>query len=365
MRDETAEQPAPLRSGLTTGSCATATSLAAARLLLGGQACDAVEIVLPKGKQVQMRLEFCRLCAEGAEAGTIKDAGDDPDVTHGALVFSRVRLLDMPTVTFVAGSGVGTVTRPGLVLKVGEPAINPVPRRMMIEHLQRLADEMGYGGGFEITVSVEGGEALALKTMNPRLGIYGGLSILGTSGIVRPFSCAAYIASIHQGIDVAKTNGYLHIAACTGNASEDTMRRVYQMPDIALIEMGDFVGAVLKHLRKVPVSKLSICGGFGKISKLAAHHMDLHSRHSSIDLPQLARWAADVGADEALQQAIRDANTSQQALAMSAALGIPLGDAVCQHALDFARSVVPAQVEVEVFAIDRQGGIVGKAGVSQ
>ncbi|WP_426119160.1 cobalt-precorrin-5B (C(1))-methyltransferase [Pseudomonas sp. DSP3-2-2] len=365
MRDETAEQPAPLRSGLTTGSCATATSLAAARLLLAGQANDAVQIVLPKGTQVQMRLEFCRLCADGAEAGTIKDAGDDPDVTHGALVSSMVRLLDIPTVTFIAGPGVGTVTRPGLVLKVGEPAINPVPRRMIIEHLQVLANEMNYGGGFEITVSIEGGEALALKTMNPRLGILGGLSILGTSGIVRPFSCAAYIASIHQGIDVAKTNGYLHIAACTGNASEDTMRRHYQMPEIALIEMGDFIGAVLKHLRKVPVNKLSICGGFGKISKLAAGHMDLHSRHSSIDLPQLARWAADAGADDALQQAICECNTSQQALAISAALGIALGDVVCQHALDFARSMVPTQVQVEVFAIDRQGGIVGQAGVSE
>ncbi len=365
MRDETAEQPAPLRSGLTTGSCATATSLAAARLLLDGTAADAVEIVLPKGKQVQMRLEFCRLSGDGAEAGTLKDAGDDPDVTHGALLFSQVRLSVEPGVRFHAGRGVGTVTRPGLVLAVGEPAINPVPRKMIGEHLARLADELGYSGGFEVTVNVENGEALALKTMNPRLGILGGLSILGTSGIVRPFSCAAYIASIHQGIDVAKTNGYLHIAACTGNASEDTMRQVYNLPEIALIEMGDFVGAVLKHLRKVPVDKLSLCGGFGKISKLAAGHMDLHSRHSSIDLPQLASWAAQVGADAALQQNIREANTSQQALAMAAAAGVALGDAVCQHALDFARSVVPAQVQVEVFAIDRQGGIVGHAGAFQ
>lgn len=363
MRDETAEQPAPLRSGLTTGSCATATSLAAARLLLGGDVSDAVQITLPKGKQVQMRLEFCRLREDGAEAGTIKDAGDDPDVTHGALVFARVRLMAETGVRFVAGPGVGTVTRPGLVLNVGEPAVNPVPRQMMSGHLLALAKELGYRGGFEVTLGVEGGEALALKTMNPRLGILGGLSILGTSGIVRPFSCAAYIASIHQGIDVATTNGYRHVAACTGNASEDTMRRVYNLPEIALIEMGDFVGAVLKHLRKVPVDKLSLCGGFGKISKLAAGHMDLHSRHSSIDLPQLATWAADIGADAALQQAIREANTSQQALAMSAAAGIALGDAVCQHALDFARSVVPPQIQVEVFAIDRQGGIVGKAGV--
>ena len=362
MRDETAEQPAPLRSGLTTGSCATATSLAAARLLLGGVSHDAVEITLPKGKKVQMRLEFCRLSEDGAEAGTIKDAGDDPDATHGALLYSRVRLRPEPGIGFIAGHGVGTVTRPGLVLNVGEPAINPVPRQMITDHLQQLAAELSYGGGFDVTVNVQDGEALALKTMNPRLGILGGLSILGTSGIVRPFSCAAYIASIHQGIDVAKTNGYLHIAACTGNASEDTMRRVYNLPEIALIEMGDFVGAVLKHLRKVPVDKLSICGGFGKISKLAAGHMDLHSRHSSIDLPQLAEWAAAIGADSALQDAIRQANTSQQALAMASAVGIALGDAVCQHALDFARSVVPAQVQIEVFAIDRQGAIVGHAG---
>ena len=220
MREETREQPAPLRSGLTTGSCATATSLAAARLLLGGESSDAVSITLPKGKVVQMRLEFCRLTSEGAEAGTLKDAGDDPDVTHGALLYSQVRLLAEPGIHFVAGAGVGTVTRPGLVLAVGEPAINPVPRRMIREHLQRLADECSYLGGFEVTVNVQGGEQLALKTMNPRLGILGGLSILGTSGIVRPFSCAAYIASIHQGIDVAHTNGYTHIAACTG-----TLRR--------------------------------------------------------------------------------------------------------------------------------------------
>lgn len=363
MREETREQPAPLRSGLTTGSCATATSLAAARLLLLGESSDAVSITLPKGKVVQMRLEFCRLANQGAEAGTLKDAGDDPDVTHGALLYSQVRLLAEPGIRFVAGTGVGTVTRPGLVLAVGEPAINPVPRRMISEHLQRLADECSYPGGFEVTVNVQGGEQLALKTMNPRLGILGGLSILGTSGIVRPFSCAAYIASIHQGIDVAHTNGYTHVAACTGNASEDTMRRVYGLPEIALIEMGDFVGAVLKHLRKVPVPRLTLCGGFGKISKLAAGHMDLHSRHSSIDLPQLAGWAADIGADEALQASIIAANTSQQALALSHAAGIQLGDAVCAHALAFARSVVPAQVQVEVFAIDRQGGIVGRAGV--
>ncbi|MDH4608350.1 cobalt-precorrin-5B (C(1))-methyltransferase [Pseudomonas sp. BN102] len=361
MRDETPEQPAPLRSGYTTGSCATATSLAAARLLLGGAVLDAVEITLPKGRQVLMRLEFCRLIEGGAEAGTLKDAGDDPDVTHGALIYARVRLAAEPGVRFHAGPGVGTVTKPGLTLAVGEPAINPVPRQMMTRHLAQLAAEHGYGGGFEVTICVQGGEELALKTMNPRLGILGGLSILGTTGIVRPFSCSAYIASIQQGIDVARANGFTHLAACTGNASEDAMRKRYHLDDTALIEMGDFVGAVLKHLRKAPVAKLSLCGGFGKISKLAAGHMDLHSRSSSIDLPLLAQWAAELGAGAELQEAMRGANTSQQALVLAHAAGICLGDAVCAHALAFARKMVPASVALEVFAIDRQGNIVGEA----
>ena len=367
MRDETPEQPAPLRSGYTTGSCATATSLAAARLLLAGIASDVAEIVLPKGQHVPMPLTFCRLIDEdagaagGAEAGTIKDAGDDPDVTHGAVVFARVCLSPEPGVRFHAGPGVGTVTRAGLTLAVGEPAINPVPRKMMTNHLAGLAAEHGYAGGFEVTIGVEGGEALALKTMNPRLGIVGGLSILGTTGIVRPFSCSAYIASIHQGIDVARANGYRHIAACTGNASEDAMRAYYGLPDIALIEMGDFAGAVFKHLRRAPVDKLSMCGGFGKLSKLAAGHLDLHSSHSSIDLAQLAAWAAEHGAGEKLQEAMRAANTSQEALAIARKEGVPLGDIVCAHALRVAREIVPPEVAVEMFAIDRQGNIVGVA----
>ena len=366
MRDETPEEARPLRSGYTTGSCATATSLAAARLLLAGIGSDVAEIVLPKGQHVPMPLVFCRFIngldsAEGAEAGTVKDAGDDPDVTHGAVVFARVQLSAKPGVRFHAGLGVGTVTRAGLTLPVGEPAINPVPRQMMRDHLADLAAEYGYAGGFEVTIGVQGGEALALKTMNPRLGIIGGLSILGTTGIVRPFSCSAYIASIHQGIDVARANGYRHIAACTGNASEDAMRAHHGLPDIAVIEMGDFVGAVLKHLRRAPVGRLSLCGGFGKMSKLAAGHLDLHSRSSSIDLPLLAQWAAETGADETLQADIRAANTSQQALALATRQGIALGDVVCRHALSVAQGIVPPEVAVEVFAIDRVGSFVGEA----
>lgn len=361
MREETAEAPAPLRSGYTTGACATATALAAARRLLQGDVAGPVRIRLPRGQSVDFRLAYCRRDGDVAEAGTLKDAGDDPDVTHGAMIWSRVALRAEPGVLFRAGRGVGTVTRPGLSLPVGEPAINPVPRRMIGEHLQRLARTCGHAGGFLVEVGVQDGEALALKTMNPRLGILGGLSILGTTGIVRPFSCSAYIASIQQGIDVAHANGCRHIAASTGHASETAVRQLYPLPDMALIEMGDFAGAVLKHLRRVPIPRLSLCGGFGKLSKLAAGHMDLHSRHSSIDLPAMAGWAAEIGASPALQRQIAEANTTQHALQLAGGEGIPLADAVCRRACQVARAVLPAAVQVEILAIDRQGRLVGRA----
>lgn len=362
MREETPEQRRPLRSGYTTGACATATSLAAARLLLTGEALEVVKIGLPKGKVVPFKLEYCRLQDSGAIASTIKDAGDDPDVTHGALVFARVALSHIPGVRFHAGKGVGTVTREGLTLAVGEPAINPVPRQMMTGHLQTLGNDHQYAGGFEVTIGVENGAELAKKTMNGRLGIVDGLSILGTTGIVRPFSCSSYIASIHQGIDVARTNGQRHIAACTGSTSEKTMQARYNLPDMALVEMGDFVGAVLKYMKKVPVERLSLAGGFGKISKLAAGHLDLHSRSSSIDLELLADQARLLGADENLQTAIRTANTSQKALELARQVNLPLGDRICRLALERALRIVPRTVSVEVWAIDRQGNPVGYAG---
>ncbi|MBK7540411.1 MAG: cobalt-precorrin-5B (C(1))-methyltransferase [Candidatus Competibacteraceae bacterium] len=362
MRPETAETAKPLHYGFTTGACATAASTAAASRLLTGIARDQIEILLPRGQRPLFRLEYCRLTETGAEAATIKDAGDDPDVTHGALVFARVALSSLPGARFHAGPGVGIVTRPGLPVPVGEPAINPTPRRMIVEHLARLSDQQGYTGGFEITLGIENGAELASKTLNPRLGIVGGLSVLGTTGIVRPFSCSAYIASIQQAIDVARANGIIHIAACTGATSEQTLRARYGLSDLALIEMGDFAGAVLKHLRRAPVPQLSLAGGFGKISKLAAGHLDLHSRSSSVDLPLLALEAAALGASEALQAAMRAANTSQRALALALAAGLPLGERVCAQARARARAVLPSEVAVEIWATDREGQPVGHAG---
>lgn len=356
MRAETSEENKKLRSGFTTGACATVTSLAAATLLLKQQASKVLSITLPKGQHVEFKLETCELLnAHEALASTIKDAGDDPDVTHRANIYSRVILSKNKGVTFFAEEGVGTVTRDGLPIPKGEPAINPVPRKMMTEHLTQLANDCAYTGGFDVYVGVVNGNKLATQTMNPRLGIIDGLSILGTTGIVRPFSCSAYIASINQGIDVAHANGITHIAACTGSSSESFIQKKLNLPEIALIEMGDFIGAVLKHLRKIPMSRLTICGGFGKMTKLAAGHKDLHSRVSSIEFEFLAQQAAVVGADESVQEKILKANTSIEALSLCPALG----NQICLLAQAVAEKVVPSSCVVDVVAINKQDESVG------
>ena len=362
MWPESGEQKTPLRSGLTTGCCATACSIAAANYLLSNRQSQKVNVTLPRGQRVQLAIDdFAWQGQQCAVVSTIKDAGDDPDVTHGARVFVELSLMDGPGIEFAAAKGVGIITRAGLPIAVGEPAINPVPRKMIVGHLQQIAREHVYPDGFQVAVGIEDGEALALKTMNPRLGIVGGLSILGTTGIVRPYSCSAYIASIHQAIDVARANSIQHVAATTGSLSEAFIRDHYKLPDIALIEMGDFVGAVLKYLKRVPVARLSIAGGFGKISKLAAGHLDLHSGKSSVDFEWLGRCAARVGASGPLQQQIKICNTSAEALDSCHQQGISLGDAVCRAALEKATSVVPETVEIEVWAINRQGEKVGMA----
>lgn len=376
MWPESSEQAQPLRSGLTTGSCATACCVAAAQALLAKRRPSAVEIALPRGQQVELQIVAYQWLDDEQTAvrtATIKDAGDDPDVTHGARLFVELRLQPEPGVRFKPASGVGTVTREGLVLAVGEAAINPVPRKMMTEHLLKAAEVYKYAGGFEVAVGVENGEQIAAKTMNAKLGIIGGLSILGTTGIVRPYSCAAYIASIRQGVDVARANGLSHIAATTGSTSEAAIKQHYAstatpLTDMALIEMGDFVGALLKHLRKAPVAKLSLCGGFGKLTKLAQGHMDLNSRSSAIDFQHIAQMAARAGADKPLQTKILAANTSMQALKYCQQAEIDLAAEVCQQALAQVEQVVNSvqpNATIEVWASDRQGNLIACAPSSQ
>ncbi|MEO8884338.1 MAG: cobalt-precorrin-5B (C(1))-methyltransferase [Devosia sp.] len=353
----------PLRRGWTTGACATAATKSALTALLGGSFEDPVTITLPGGQQPAFALAHELRGDDFAEAGIIKDAGDDPDVTHGALVIVRVGPGRAGGgIQFRAGDGVGTVTKPGLPLAVGEPAINPVPRKMMREAIEALCAAHGVAADFSVTISVRNGAKLAEKTWNPRLGIVGGLSILGTTGIVIPYSCSAWIASIHRGIDVARAMGLTHVVGSTGDASEKAAMARLGLPIEAYLDMGDFVGGMLKYLKAHPVERVTIAGGFAKIAKLAQGALDLHSARGTVDLATLAGLLGELGANAKLIERARTANTANEVLELSKASGLPLADAVARTARDTAGKVLgPSSIEVSILVVDRGGKIVGEA----
>ncbi|MDQ1721720.1 MAG: cobalt-precorrin-5B (C1)-methyltransferase, partial [Pseudonocardiales bacterium] len=308
--------PTGLRYGWTTGACATAATAAAYTALVTGSFPDPVRITLPKGQQPAFALAREQLGDGWASAAIVKDAGDDPDVTHGALITATVRPGPAGSgVGFVAGPGVGTITKPGLPLAVGEPAINPVPRQLMIAAVTELAG--GSVPDLVIEISVADGEEIAKHTWNPRLGILGGISILGTTGVVVPYSCAAWIDSIRRGVDVARAAGRQHLAGCTGSTSERVAAQLYDLPEDALLDMGDFAGAVLKYVKRHPVARLTIAGGIGKLAKLADGHLDLHSGRSQVNYRFLAELARTAGADTSVVEEVLAANTALEVLQLS------------------------------------------------
>jgi cobalt-precorrin-5B (C1)-methyltransferase len=356
-------QDRPLRRGWTTGTCATAAAKAAYTALLTGEFPDPVAVTLPRGERPAFALAVTRRDDASATAGVVKDAGDDPDVTHGALVLATVRVGQPASgVIFRAGEGVGTVTRPGLPIPPGEPAINPVPRQMIRDAIAEVAAAANGPRDIEVEIAIPGGEALAQKTLNGRLGIVGGLSILGTTGIVIPYSCSAWIHSIHRGIDVARAMGLLHIAGSTGSVSESAIKTMYDLPETALIDMGDFVGGMLKYVRAHPVPRVTIAGGVAKMTKLAQGLLDLHSKRGAVDLESLAALAAGAGGSAALRQRILAANTAAEAFAHAGAEGLALGDAVARRAQVTAGQIVEGRgIAVEVVVFDREGRPVGRA----
>ena len=355
------EQERPLRRGWTTGTCATAAAKAAYAALLGGDFPDPVAITLPRGERIAFALAETSRGADAASAGVIKDAGDDPDVTHGALVRATVSLAPPGAgVRFRAGPGVGTITRPGLPLPPGEPAINPVPREMIRAAIAEVAAAFGAAGDAMVEIGVQDGEAIARRTLNARLGIVGGLSILGTTGVVVPYSCAAWIDTIHRGIDVARAMGIGHVAGTTGSTSEVAVQALHGLPDVALIEMGDFAGGMLKYLRAHPVPRVTVAGGVAKMTKLGQGRLDLHSKRGEADLAGLAALARKHGASASLACGIAGANTVAGAFALAAA-ELPLGDAVAAAAWDVAaQALQPGLIELEIALFDRAGVLVGR-----
>ena len=363
--DKEADGETPhLRRGWTTGSCATAATRAAFEGLVAGHFPDPVTVTLPGGQTPAFALATTASGEDWARAGVVKDAGDDPDVTHGALILATVRPAPAGAgLVFRAGPGVGTVTRPGLPLAVGEPAINPVPRAMIARTLDEARAAVGGPEDVEVEISVEHGEKLAERTLNGRLGIVGGLSILGTTGIVVPFSCAAWIASIQRGIDVARASGFAHVAASTGNTSEQAVKALHRLDDVQLIDMGDFVGGTLKYLRKAPVPRVTLALGFAKSVKLGQGLLDLHSKRGSVDLAALSSIAADLGGSDELILAVGDANTALEALTHCRAAGLPIAEAVAERGFSTAAALIAGSgMMLEVVLFDRSGGLLASTG---
>jgi cobalt-precorrin-5B (C1)-methyltransferase len=343
-----------LRKGWTTGTCAAAAARAAALLLVGGRPPAEVEVPLPRGDlRPRFAVERCeRLGPDAAAAVVVKDAGDDPDVTHGAHLTATVRLRAEPGLALTAGEGVGTVTRPGLGLEIGGPAINPAPRRQIAAALGEVVDLAALG--LEVEISVPGGEKMARRTTNPRLGILGGISILGTTGIVRPFSTAAWRASVGQAVAVVAAQGGSEIVLSTGGRTERAAERLLpHLEPVCFIEVGDFTGYALREAIRHGLRRCVFVGMAGKLAKLAAGTMMTHWTRSRVDPALLADITRAAGGDAGLVAAAAEANTARHAYELWRAAGLdgPC-DALCRQVAENLAAFAEGRLEVAVLMVD-------------
>lgn len=284
----------PLRSGYTTGACATAASKAALLGLLGRNIPSLIPIRFPNGETLSLPVADVQLGEESVSAIVVKDAGDDPDVTHGHRIVSTIRFSSHPGIHFLQGEGVGKVTLPGLGLEIGEPAINKVPRQMMEQELSAL-----YQGGLDVTISVPDGRELAKRTFNPKLGIVDGISIIGTSGIVRPFSSEAFVEAIRREIEVAQALGCTHLVINSGAKSERYLK--IEFPDLlpqAFVHFGNFIGETLRIADELHIPEVTMGIMIGKAVKLAEGFLDTHSKKVVMNKAFLKQLAIKSGCSQ-------------------------------------------------------------------
>lgn len=299
----------PLRSGYTTGACATAASKAALVKLLTGESLSEVSFHIPDGEELSLPVEsVCQDDASSATATIVKDAGDDPDVTNNRVIEVKVSYSEKPGIHFLQGKGVGVVTLPGLGLPVGEPAINNTPRQMIIRELSEL-----YSGGLDVTISVPGGEELALKTFNPKLGIVGGISIIGTSGIVRPFSSEAFVDAIRREIEVCQAIGAERLVINSGAKSEKYVKREYpDLPSQAFVHYGNYIGDTLKIAEELKISKVTMGIMLGKAVKLAEGHLNTYSKQVVMNKQFLIELAKECGCSQKAFNVISDMTLARE-----------------------------------------------------
>lgn len=349
------------RTGFTTGACAAASAKAAARVLVGGALLDAIETTLPNKQKVTFTLKRCERIGDAAICSIIKDAGDDPDCTHGAEIVAHVVLCEAPGIELRGGDGVATVTKPGLGLDVGAPAINPVPRRNITEMVREELHPLSPETGAVVTISVPGGEEMAKQTLNARLGLVGGISILGTTGIVKPYSTAAYKASVVQGIDVARNRGIDELVLTTGGKSEAYAMKLHpHLPEEAFIQVGDFIGTGVKHCARRQAKRAIVVGMMGKLSKMANGKMQTHAAGSEVNLELLAELAHELGATDEIVAQIRGANTARHVLELCAANQLTgITSLVCRKVTEHCRAHAGGALDVHAYLVDFNGALLG------
>jgi cobalt-precorrin-5B (C1)-methyltransferase len=349
------------RTGFTTGACAAAAAKAAARVLVRGELLDDIETTLPNGMRVTFALHRCERAGSTAVCSVVKDAGDDPDCTHGAELVATVELRDAPGVELRGGEGVATVTKPGLGLDVGAPAINPVPRRNITEMVTEELRGAPATAGAVVTISVPGGIEMAKQTLNARLGLLGGISILGTSGIVKPYSTAAYKASVVQAIDVARNRGLDELVLTTGGKSETYAMKLHpSLPEEAFIQVGDFVGVGLKHCARRAARRAVIVGMIGKLSKMADGKMQTHAAGSEVNMVLLAQLAAELGARQEVIDEILQANTARHVLELAQREGLgAVTTLICHRVAEVACAHAGGALDVHVQLVDFNGVLLG------
>ena len=355
------------RTGFTTGACSAAAARAATLGLLTGEVPKEIVCRLPNGQEVRFAVAEGRIEGEGtarsARAVIVKDAGDDPDATNGAHLTADVRLLpdSAGEIVLKGGVGVGVVTKEGLGLQVGGPAINPVPRRNIGDNLRAVAADLLDQHGLEVTLSVPGGEKMAQKTLNGRLGILGGISILGTTGIVRPYSTAAFRASVVQAIDVAAKQGQTSAVFTTGGRSEKfAMRQLPELDESCFVQMGDFVKAAFQTAIKRKIERIYIGAMAGKLTKMGQGLAVTHAWKAEIDRDLLAQCAQEVGAAPDLVEEIRNAETARFAAERLAAIGLAVDfhRALAMKAIRSLKSCHPGAYRLTVLVCDFDGNFI-------
>jgi cobalt-precorrin-5B (C1)-methyltransferase len=353
-----------LRTGYTTGTTATAATKGALYALINGKPTEQVTVSLPKGRMATLKIAWTNSENNGkVTCAAIKDGGDDPDATHGAEICSTVSFSKSATNIHIdGGKGVGRVTKPGLGLEIGKAAINPIPMKMLEQVVQEVAREQLEKQGVNVVISVPNGEEIAKKTDNPRLGILGGISILGTTGLVLPYSTASFAASIRQGLDVATAMGADTVVLTTGGRSEDFAKELFKLPDHCFIQMGDFAGYSIKQsANKFALRKVIIAGFIGKLTKMAMGIKQTHVAGSHVDMEFMARLAAECEAPPKVVEEIGSANTARHVSEIIKKNNIVnYYDHVCKKVYEQMNEHAKGKLQIQVILFEFDGIVIGR-----